>query len=345
MKTVLVAGDFAQSEVMRMLGEVLQERGVEVVSFLRGGRAEALPTEAIKHEIASANNLVVTMSNLSDDEVMAVTEAHRIGVRCSLYADTFGNHRLPAFEPVRDFVETLFVINADEGRDAATYFPKANIVATGNPRWEEFAFPVQTRVQARERLSVFDDRKLILCPGDKYLALNMLLFGAAGEAVGSLNRRFGSQIELLIGFHPGDLNSPSLYEDVWRYAGCPVKVVGKHVGIPTSEIVIGCDMVVEFNSTIGIQAACLRKPVIDFCTTVALKGRPATIGKDPWKLVELGASEGVYFGSVDKLACTIKRLLHPGGFESMRAHQESAFPVPKLEERGQAIRRMVATLI
>ena len=160
----------------------------------------------------------------------------------------------------------------------------------------------------------------------------------------AVNQLMDRNMQVLIGLHPGDPNDRSLYMDIERYAGCKTRIVGKHVGIKTSDIVVGCDIVVEFNSTIGIQAAHLRKPVIDFCTTIALKGQKPIEGKDPWKMVGLGASDPVYYGSVEILASTIHRLLIPERFAPMKAKQELAFPIPLPKERGLALKKMVEAL-
>ncbi|OHA24452.1 MAG: hypothetical protein A3D50_01485 [Candidatus Taylorbacteria bacterium RIFCSPHIGHO2_02_FULL_44_12] len=172
MKFVLVAGDYAQSEVMEMLGNKLQEKGHAIALFLRRGKKEPLPIEDIRKEIQSSDWLVSGMSNVSDDEVAAVRSAHEYGKLVALYADTFANYRFPAFEPIRGFVKKLFTINQSEADDAASVFPKnTEIVLTGNPRWEEFAFPVFSREEVREQLSVPEDWTIVLCPGDKYLVL------------------------------------------------------------------------------------------------------------------------------------------------------------------------------
>ena len=99
MKFVLVAGDYAQSEVMEMLGNKLQEKGHAIALFLRRGKKEPLPIEDIRKEIQSSDWLVSGMSNVSDDEVAAVRSAHEYGKLVALYADTFANYRFPAFEP------------------------------------------------------------------------------------------------------------------------------------------------------------------------------------------------------------------------------------------------------
>lgn len=343
MKIVLVAGDFAQSEVLKALGDRIVQFGHTTESFLCYGKKDQFQLDSIRQSISGAGFLVVGMSELSGEETEAVKEAVRQNVRIALYADTFGAHRLPAFEFARELALTMFVVNQDEEHDARKLFPCADVFVTGNPRWEEFAFPKLSSCEAAHKLGLTAGKLVILSVGDKYLAQNIIQFASTIEAVRMLGWEWNTYT--LLALHPGDPNDPKLYEELVRNSGCDVRIIGRHVGIDTSEILVGCDLVVEFTSTIGIQAACLRIPVVDFCTTTALRGKSPIIGKDPWLLTVMGASHPVYNGSVEQLGKFMSRsLLDYSYLSELRSKQERVFPVPSLDNRGRALKLMYSAL-
>lgn len=342
MKIVLVAGDFAQSEVLRMLEIRLAEAGNKVSSFLCYGRVGQFSTETIVEAIKGAEWLVSGMSELFFEETIAVREAVNRNIRIALYADTFDAYRSPVFEFVRISSVTLFVVNNDEAVGARQIFPKANVLITGNPRWEEFAFPRLSRQKAREILGIVGNRRVILCPGDKYLAQNMIQFSATIDAVQRLG--WEGDAEILFALHPGEPNTPKLYDELLVRSGCLSHIIGRHVGINTGDILVGCDLVVEFTSTIGIQAACLRIPVIDYCSTIALRGHKPVAGKDPWVLAQRGATIPVFPSLGDDLALTINKIENGKLGLRLRSDQEKMFPITAADDRGQAIRRMYEAL-
>lgn len=343
MKIVLVAGDFAQSEALDLFRDRIMQSGHSTESFLCYGNKNLYSLNSIRQSMSGAGFLVAGMSEMSDEETEAVKEAVKQNVRIALYADTFGAHRLPAFEFARELALTMFVVNQDEASDARELFPRADVRVTGNPRWEEFAFPKLSQDEVVRKLGLDASKLVILSAGDKYLAQNIIQFGSTIEAVRLLRWHMNTQI--LLALHPGDQNDPKLYEELVTNSGCDVRIIGRHVGIDTSEILVGCDLVVEFTSTIGIQAACLRIPVVDFCTTTALRGESPIIGKDPWLLTAMGVSHPVYNGSVEQLGKFMSRSLLDYSYSSeLRRKQERAFPVPSLNNRGLALKLMCSAL-
>ncbi|MEK7095351.1 MAG: hypothetical protein AAB917_01700, partial [Patescibacteria group bacterium] len=217
MKIVLVAGDFAQSEVLNMLRQRLASLGHKGSDFLFCGQPANCGADVVRGAVRSADRVVVGMSERSDEEVAAVREAMERNIPFALYADTFGAHRLPAFECARDSDKaTLFTVSANEADDAKFFFPKAKVVVTGNPCWEEFAFPKLSRNEARGILEISGEKKVIVSVGDKYLAQNIIQFGATIDAVRSLGWEEDS--EILLALHPGDLHNPKLYDELVQNA-------------------------------------------------------------------------------------------------------------------------------
>lgn len=343
MKITLVAGDYAQSEVLNMLGQKLAGLGHELYSFLCYGKPAEFVADAVCDAVKSSDWTVVGMSERSDEEVVAVKEALKNNTSFALYADTFGAHRLTAFEFARDTDKaTLFTVNSYEASDAKTLFPGAKVIVTGNPRWEEFAFPKLSRYEARQLLGIADEKHIVLSIGDKYLAQNVIQFGATIDAVRSLG--WENNTEVILALHPGDLNDSKLYDELVVNAGCPVRIIGKHVGINTGEILVGCDLVIEFTSTIGIQAACLRLPIIEFCSTIAMRGKLPVHGKSPWYLAEKGASLPVFYGSSTDLAEAMNSMVWQPTKFAQQENQKNMFLVPSAGERGQALKLMCQAL-
>ncbi len=338
MKVVLVAGDFAQSEVLKMLGEALEKKGHKVGNFLAYGETPIFNFKSIKEELVGADWLISGMSEHSNEEVVVVKEAMEKNVKIALYADTFDAHKLPAFGFARKEKLRLFVINDGEVEDARKLFPNADVIVTGNPRWEEFFSSSPMPSAARAVLDITEDKKVILCVGDKYLAQNILQFGATIDAIQKLG--WENKVKLFFALHPGDTNDYKFYYELVRHANCDCLILDGPD--ETDKILSVSDLVIEFTSTVGIKAACLRLPVIDFCSTIAMRGKKPVEGVSPWKLAEYGATEPIYYGSSTDLAKAMLNL-EVTSFHQRR-NQEKMFPKPDSSEPGSAIQKMCEAL-
>lgn len=306
LKIILVAGDVAQSEALGMLAQMLQKRGHETFESFGYGREHPHSAVELIEQINVADWVVVGMSEKADMEVWVAATAREHNIPYAFYADTYGVPMLEAFERFRNTQPVLFVINDDEATLAKTLFPFATIVVTGNPRWEHFAFPKLTRAQAREKLNVSESRRVILSVGDKFLAQNMIQFGATVEAIHQLG--WERETDLLLSLHPGALQSPEMYDEFITCSGMKVQIIGKHVGISTGDILPACDLIINFTSTVAVQAAFMRLPTIDFCSVIAMRGKSAVRGRDPWPHTAAGASLPVYGASVPELADRMRQL-------------------------------------
>ncbi len=340
MKVVLVAGDFSQSEALAMLAASLEEVGHQVLKYLESGKPHLYPIDAIKSALSGADWLVCGISELSAEEVTATQFAIENNIKVALYADTFNAHRLPAFEPVRNAPVTIFTINADEASDAQKLFPKATVIVTGNPRWESFFFPKMSRQEARQLLQIDEDKIVLLCVGDKYLTQNLIQFGATVDVVHSLG--WDKNVEIIFALHPGDQNERTLYDEVVAYAQCGARILDR--SIRSGDILMGCDFVVEFTSTIGIQAACLRIPMINFCSTVAMRGKKLDKVKGPWKLTEGGASRLARNGYIEEFAQVISDMQTEELGNHLKKMQSAMFPKPESNETSFAIQSMCHAL-
>lgn len=366
MRIVLVGRDTAPANALKKLQDYLASLSNEggsykVFDFLGNGQ---FTKESIGERVLTADVLLVGMSSsakLAEKEIYAAETAVRANTPFGFYADTFGCHKRPWFAKLRDKASFVFVVNKKEAESAQELFPNAKIVASGNPMWEGFFTPRLSREEVRERLGIEDGQRMIFCPGGKLLAVNMQHFGGVISASHVLGMN-PEDWKIVLATHPGDENYDGLfkfekkedsdeyeykrieniYKDLVKYSKVPVAVVSPSQ-MATSHMISGCDVVVESASTIGIEAVCQRKPVIEFFTEAALNRLEETgIGRS-YELCEQGVAREVHYDP-SKLATAICDLtLYEDVLRGLRARQAEHYPEPS--EKGEAIRKMVATLV
>lgn len=277
---------------------------------------------------------------LAEHELMACKEAVHHGIPLALFADTFGAWGRPWFEFYREAVSALFVVSPAEAEKARELFPNAKIVASGNPTWEDFFFPKFSREEVRAKLEVEDNESMILVPGSKSLAVSMLLFGGVIESAIMLGEAYG---RVFISLHPGDKNPLGLYQELADYAPITVKFVPNEF-MSGSEMIPGADVVVESASTIGIEAACQRIPVVEYFTYASRGNWKRQTGSVFYEPCELKIAAEVSTGSLE-LSQTLDRILAKEESLMRRVmleRQKAFFPQPA--ERGAAVGMIINTL-
>lgn len=281
---------------------------------------------------------------LAKEELAACEAAVKNGVPFCLFADTFRAWARPWFEPYREVASVLFVVSPAEAEKARELFPNAKIVASGNPTWEDFFFPKYTREEVRQKLGVTENQIMALVPGGKNLAVNMLLFGGVIEAVNIflLKRTF----KIILSVHPADGNyngNACIYDDLARFSRMKVVVVPKNV-FPGPDMIPGCDVVVQSFSTIGIGAACQRKPVIEFLTYAGLANMELQTKVRVPETAELGIADICYGDDIVTLASHIVELsrLESPMRDALLLQQEKVFPLPA--EKGAAVKMIISAL-
>lgn len=330
MKVALVATDTAPKAAFARLEPALKEAGIEISSLVK-----------------DADVILAGMSSslkLAEKELEAVEIAETDGKPFGFYADTYGTIRRPWFERFRKSASFVFVINDNEAIDAKGIFPNAKVVISGNPMWEDFFNPKLSRAEARAKLEVVEDCKVVLCPGGKNFIINILHFGAVIDAMNRAAdnlkyRNKNNNFKVVFALHPGDQNKMEAYADLSKYSRVPVFIMTKEHA-STSLILPGCDLVVESASTLGIEAACQRIPVIDYFTETALSRLEEATGSREWDLCKAGAAIRVL--DTDTLEAGIVLLVENSKIVTLQVRQEMAFPKPP--EKGAAIRAMVRTL-
>lgn len=186
MKAVLVARDAAPSYAFKLLKPELERRGVEVADYLGEGKPLDSPPASILISVQRAANVVVSgmssSNELAEPEIAACRAALAEGIPFGFYGDTYHCHERARegawFGEFREPAAFYFAINENEARAAKNVFPNALCVATGNPLWENFAFPKQNRAQVRQVFEIADDEFVILSPGGKSPVVNILVWSA-----------------------------------------------------------------------------------------------------------------------------------------------------------------------
>ncbi len=339
MKVLLVAHDTAPSAVLARLASELRALGLEVLEILGHGKPLMHSYADIEKSVLESQAVVLGMSSseeLSKEEIHAARTAFQEAIPYGFYADTYDCQFRPWFDGLKSGASFLFVINQEEGRKAKKLFHRAEIVVSGNPLWEDFHFPRVSYEEVRQRFGVKPEEIMVLCPGGKSLAVNMLHFSGVIEAVGFSKLSTLKRCKIFLALHPGDLNSKSAYDDLVAFSPIPVVVITKEV-MSVSDLVSGSDMVVESASTVGIEAAHQRKPVINYFSELALQRLEKVSGSREWMPCKLGVAAEVR-GSPQELGLRMYKLLIMNEFIPMRIRQEEMYPRPSV--KGTALRLM-----
>lgn len=342
MKLTMVARDLAPSRAFGLIEKELAARGVEIASYLGCGKPLSGTLEQIREDVKGSSLVLLGFSSspeLSKEEIFAAQEAVSAGAPYGFYSDIYGAANRPWFEPLREKTRFVFMMSQKDADQARLIFPNADIVVSGNPILENAFFPPHSYGQMRSSLGIAKDELLIVCPGGKNMIANILHFGGVVEAVARFEDRRRWKIFFLL--HPGDPQKPDDYADLEIVEGVAARIV------PASEIaaidaIVACDIMVSCFSTAGIEAACQRKPVIDYVSKVNLARLKKQTGADRWHPCEQGASREVS-GNPIELSEALIDLLFGDDFRRMRARQEACYPIPA--HRGAGVKIMTETLL
>ncbi len=400
MRVCLVGRDMAPSEAFEMLAAGLSKAGHSGLTLMVGkGKPLAWTLEDIEVAVSNSDVIIVGMSSkreLAEPEIGACAAAVAAGKPFGFYGDTYHCHERAGegswFGPFRNEARFFFAVNGEEAEAAKLVFPNATCVATGNPKWENYAFPRKTREEVRRELGVTDDEIFVLAPGGKSPDVNLPQWEALLEAFASLMTE-DLKFRVVFSTHPGDRTPEAvdpivirkgveravqclkamlddkqltsalidaaeqgldkdiaaafadpnanlgIYGDLLKFSAVPVMMADRNV--KTSDLVPGADLIVEWGSSIGIEAAHQRLPIVSLATMVGRRRMASTSKTVKWELCELGVS--VEVDSADgahSLAEAIGDLLEDSSAQKER--QAQVYPVPA--ERGTSIRKMVEAL-
>lgn len=336
MIATLVGSIMAPSIAFGMLAKHLKENGVEVRTLIGNGKPVGLSVREIKELVIGSNVVLAGMSvpaEYAREELWAAETAAINGIPFGLYADTYGVPRRDWFRFLREEANFLFVLDEEERREARELCPKAEVVASGNPTFEDFFSPKFTKQEVRARLGIRDLETALLCSIGTVLEPNKVMLKAVGEAVNQV-----ALWKVIVCLHPGDQNfkeNPAVYAETIRRMNISVRIVTREE-MPTMDAVAGADLVVDVpGSSIGICAASQRKPVICYCSKEALDSLEHAIGTRIWKPCERGLMMPIY--NLTEFNGALNQ-----DFSAMVEHQKKAL---QPAEKGQAVRIMAETLM
>ncbi|GEM_PF-5729858 len=331
MNIVLVGSLMAATSAFRKLEMELKARDNEVYSFLGGGKLEFVPE--LEDRIQKADFVLIGMATPESnavEELRAAKIATQLGKRYGFFADVDGvavgrSH----FAPYRDGAKLLFVPNQEEAEQARPHYPNVRIVVSGNPDWDDFAYPARSREEVRQKFQVKERQRLIMFVGDTADEMIYLHWWFLMEALWRIDppSPIASRSKVLLTVHPGDprfKKDPDIYKSFEKISDpCfDVQIVTRDI-MPSSEILAGVDVVlVPPGSIVGQGAVLLRKSVICLGSRLALDGLEKSIGSREWPPCVKGAQLQV--ANAQELA---KALLNIGQ-HTLRENQEKAFPLP-----------------
>ena len=349
---VFVARDSAPSRAFIKLEPVLRQSGFNVNLFVGDGKPLTETDEEIVSAVSGANVVVLGMSSsqeLAKPEILAGKKAKDSDIPYGFYGDIRGcwaRARVGAwFEQLAPNVAFYFGVTQADADAAQEVFPNAQCFGTGNPLREEMAFPRFTRDEVRDRLGVAEDEKLILVPGAQYTWITLSQWVVVMDALWRLCEH-GQRFQLIFTLHPGDRTPYAkdketgehleIYEHLLAYSPVSARIVDTGE-MTTSEIVPGADVIVEFGSSIGIEAAYQRIPVVTLGFEPLFRIFEEVGGTRVPEAAGNGISELV-MADASRLAETIQRLLTADGFVKMRTRQKELCPKPT--ECGAVLRQM-----
>lgn len=361
---MLIARDAAPSQVLERVRTELQVRGHRVGAILGHGKPLGDFSETSIYSLVLTSDLVLagmsSTEELSKEEILAVKVAADNNIPYGFVCDLFDGFKPPWFADFRAKASKIFVVIEGEIAEAKGLFPNAEVIASGNPCWEDFfdTLGPEEKEALRSRLGLVPNRKTILAAGGKDLMINMTFFGGVVSAVNAIerNRKFlervdkitSPEFQVILSIHPGDSSDVSIYKSFMQnqHGGLSRVPVAIDRGTKPEKLLSISDVVVVLGSNTGIAAACQRKPVINYFTELYRNYIEAG-GGWPWKpCSELGIAE--FVTDVDhraRLDDMILWLAHPGDswrIRSMLSNQKRVFPAP--QEKGVAVRKICDAL-
>ncbi|MDO8467215.1 MAG: hypothetical protein Q7S83_03705 [bacterium] len=339
MKALLVAHDVAPSQILEMLATNMEKSGRHLCRrCLAFGVAPDHPLGL--EEFKEVDFVLIGMSSsavLAKQEIFAAKNAAERGIPLGFVSDLFGCYKRPWLAEYRKHTKFVFLPVAQEVRGAKFLFPNAEVIFSGNPCWEKYFEPANPVEDTRGALGFGIDDKVIMCSGGKGLVLNMLLYGGVIEAAHLLDKRSQEGWRVVINLHPGDRSDPELYSGFVTHSKVPVRIV-RAPEFSAHNLIAASDLLVAPASNTGIEAACMRKPVINYFTELYFNEMESYDGMRIWPPCQMGISSQVS-SNPSSLANKIFALLVHGGYkQEMLIRQMNVFPV--VANPGEAIKKI-----
>ncbi len=341
-RVVLLAHDIASGQGLEALDTELRARGWATTLRLARGKDFPDSVEDVYDGILDSLATDVLILGMSSKEHTAREElklgfaAAMMGIPIFFYCDLANTWARPFFAKlIRDNSKRthFFVLHKESAEKLLEMYPDVIAHVTGKPGWEQYGAPTTTRDKAREMMGVLEDQKVILCPGVKDIARNMILFGGVIEAAASLR----PSPTVVLSVHGGDPAGRDAYLCLREWSDIRV-VVPEIPECRASIILPGADLVVQSMSTIGEEAGFQRIPTINYISHPAWVCHYRESGLCWWPPIDQGL-EDVVWGSTGALAEKISVYLNEDSIprDRMREKQRELL-TPR--EPGTAARLM-----
>lgn len=343
----LVGHDTAPSECMDKLEEAIHYEIPSLTVHKIVGHGK--PIETSEKELAEAvksSDLVILGLSSSPEfaraEVFAGTIARAHGVPYGFYSDmplcVFRAREGAWFESLAREASLIIGLLPPQVADLHRLLPHAKAVRTGNPIRDAMAFPARSREMVRDALGVAEHEKLILAPGGKFAAGNCAIWSLLVDAVAL--SKWKEATTLVISPHPGDTalraidsvthRNLDIYKEVVDESPIRVVYATKDI-LPTLEMVVGADVVVEVTGSASVCAAYLRVPVLHIAPELWVSRITKEMGDFRVETEETGAGVRVRENSPRIIRDYLETVLELGSTlrEDLRKAQEVAYPRPQ----------------
>lgn len=354
-RIVFVGHDAAPSRCFRMIEDSLREQQVDPILFVGDGEPIKATSGEIEVQVESADLVVLGMSSNAQAAAMEI-EAGRSAVKYSkpiaLYGDVPGCYKRARvnswFNVLALHVKLYLGTSMADMNGAASVFPNAKVVFTGNPQRELAFYPEYDAGYMRDALQIKDTGvHIILLCGGKDVVTNIANIHFTVEALLKVGRDTGNKLCLVFSPHPGDpllrmstQSGASFYTEILQ--ALPINTITP-IGFDTENLVTTASAVIDVCGTPLVWAACQRKPAFSLTSETV------------WRKVEAESSErkieAIDFGTAREIPMSdgfgiftylLRQALEQGTPKNIQWIQESIYPKPS--ERGEAVRRICQAL-
>lgn len=311
----LVGHDVQPSMAFTALVSELSSRGLRVLLAVMNGKE--YPT--LQSEVISLSRFVlIGMSSLDNavSEIEAATMANKLGVPFGFYAgETFLCYRRSWFSSFWETASLVFAFNQSEVNEAQRYFPNAKIVPTGNPTHASY-FTFDSKIDVERKLGLSPKHFVVFVGGGGSLQINQELLAATVYACGDI-----PEVRIIFGLHPGDKNPVEKYREYTKDFAVPVTMTTRSI-VSGSSVLSRANLLITSATSLGIEAACKRVPVINFLTTLGCDSLEQVTGGRVWPPCKHGVSMKV------EDPISLRKVIQEKSYEKLRQRQEEVYPAP-----------------
>ena len=332
---VVLTNDAGPSNGLQFVVNELKAQGHIVSDFLGKGKGlDAKIENKASNAMLEADFVLFGISSTPEtwvEEVNLANIAKATGKPYGFFCCNWGEFRRPAFASVMKGANLLFTVDEADAKSAKDFVGKDTLVVpSGNPAWADYFNSKMSREEARAKLGVDPDAKILLVNGSKESVRNIILWFSSIEATKMLRMN----IKMFISIHPGDPSPTGTYDMFFKSNADHAQKLP--TGISTSQALNGVDLLISSISLVGVEAACLRKPVTDFVTPLDEMWWGGLSGSKDWKPAKDGAS--VLVRNIDDLVSVIDTLNYGNNcFDDQIENQERVFQRENVEGSAKRI--------